>query len=166
MARLVRVGDLEVPQDLRLERHGHALRRVAAVLGVLVLVAAVLGFLGGKGVFAANTIRTASGGATLTYDRFAQYTSPSELRVHLATGVGGTQRIAFSNRYLDGVEVQQTSAQPLSVTTLSDRTVYAFDVRPPADVTFSIQPQSIGIRKGVVYGPDGSSAPFTQWVYP
>jgi hypothetical protein len=166
VARLVRVGEIEVAQDLALEQREYHVRRVATVAALLLLVAALLGLLGGKGPFASADVATPTGDAQLTYHRFLQYSSPDELDVRFPRTAGNRASVGFSNDYLASVEIQDTSAQPESVTTSRDRTVYAFAARPGGEVTFSIQPQSIGRKHGVIYGPDGSAAGFSQWVYP
>jgi hypothetical protein len=166
MARLVRVGDIEVPFDPILERRGYRIRMVAAVVGGLLLVAALLGLLGGRGPLAETDVTTAAGDAELSYPRFLRYGSQDELHVQFARTRGDEASVAFSSDYLENVEVRSTSVQPSSVTTLADRTVYTFAAEPRAEVTFSVEPQAIGLSEGVVYGPGGSSASFGQWVYP
>lgn len=85
--------------------------------------------------------------------------------MRLGTGEQNTN-VAFSRDYLESFEVQSISAEPESVATLGDRTVYTFEVEPGAELTFSVEPQRIGRLEDIVYGPGGSSLSFVQWVYP
>jgi hypothetical protein len=166
MAQLVRVGDLEVPQDLDFEGRGARVRTVATLAGVLLLVVALLGGLGGSGPLADAEVTTPGGDADLSYSRFLQYGDPDELEIQIRRAHGGRADVAISNDYLSSVDVQDMSAQPLSTTVRGDATVYTFAVRPPAQVTFTIEARSIGRNEGRFYGPAGTVAPFTQWVYP
>jgi hypothetical protein len=166
MARLVRVGEIEVPFDPDLEQRAYRVRIVASVVGLLLLLAALLGVLGGRGPLASNDVTTAAGDAQLSYHRFLRYSSSDELQVQFPRVEGDRASVAFSNDYLNAVEVHSTSVQPSSVTSLADRTVYTFDAQPGAEVTFSVEPQEIGHSEGILYGPGGSSASFGQWVYP
>jgi hypothetical protein len=162
VTRLVRVGDLDVPQDLALERRECRVRQAAAVLGALVLAAGLLGLFGGGGPLSEGQATTADG-VRLTYPRFAQLDTPGELSVRFTRGPA---KVALANAYLQTVRLQPTSVMPTRVTTLADRTVFTFDLHPPAKITFEVEPGSAGPAHGVVYGPDGSPAAFTQVVYP
>jgi hypothetical protein len=166
MATLVRVGDLEVPQDLALERRNARIRAVATGAGLLLLVVACLGVLGRSGPLADADVTTPGGAARLSYARYLQYSTSDELSIRFQSADGGRAYVGFSNSYLASVNVQATSAQPTGVTVHPDRTVYAFAVDPPATVTFTIEPQSIGRMDGLVYGSNGTPASFSQWVYP
>jgi hypothetical protein len=166
VARLVRVGDIEVAQDLGLEQREYRLRRAASLVAVGLLLAALLGLLGGRGAFSAAKVATPAGDAELSYHRFLRDSSPDELDVRLPRTAHDRATVGFSNDYLDSMDIQDTSAQPQTVATTAGRTVYTFAARRGGDVTFSIQPQSIGEKHGVLYGPGGSAAGFSQWVYP
>jgi hypothetical protein len=161
MARLVRVGDLEVPQDLELERRDARIRRATMVVAGLILVLACLGLLGGDGVLASRTV--SSGTAELTFPRVLQYSDTAELDVRVR---GRDPAVGFSNGYLDAVEIQSASPPPLRVVAARDRMIYEFDLRPPATVTFTVEPRSIGSVRGIVYDAAGGSAAFGEWVNP
>jgi hypothetical protein len=159
---------LELDYDAGHERRTHRVRVVGAALGAVFLAAGLLGLLGGDGPLAEADRGGEAGAIHISYPRFAHWQSPDEFQVDVRPGGKrqGKTNIALSNSYLESVQIDAFSVEPDSVTALPDRTVFTFDLKPPASVTFDMEPQRIGRQSGVVYGPAGSSVPIVQWVHP
>jgi hypothetical protein len=163
VSRLVRVGDLEVTQDLAYERRSYRLRLTFAVVFALILLAGLLGVLGRSGPLSDTTAGTR--GLTLGYERFARLKTPTELRIRLDAGNGATD-IGISRGYYDDVRVRAFSVEPEESTTLPERVVLTFAQRPPSEVRIVVEPQRLGRHRGTLHGPGGRRVSFTQWVWP
>jgi hypothetical protein len=161
--RLQRVGDLEIGQDLRFERRQYTARKVAAALGGLILLVALLGLFGAGGPLADATEE--SGPLSVEYERFARYEAQTEIEVQADAG-GAETPVALGQSYLDDVSVEQISPEPNGTTVLPDRVIYTFDLEPGSSVTFELRPQEIGSKSVTVWGPDGARVEFSQLVYP
>ena len=71
MGDLVRVGDLEIDQDLAAQEHEWQATRIARVVAALVLLAGLAGLLG-HGPLARAHAGESSSGLEADYSRFAQ----------------------------------------------------------------------------------------------
>lgn len=162
MSKLARVGDLEISQDLAYERASLRLRRVAAVVWGLVLVAALLGLFGTGPLSDAST---SDGPLQAEYERFTRFGTTAELSIRPGGGEGNTN-IAISRAYLHDMVIDDIQPQPQGATVLPDRIVYTFDVRPPAEVKFFSTFREAGAQKATIWGPDGRRLSYTQFVYP
>jgi hypothetical protein len=161
MAKLERVGDLEIAQDLAHERSAYRVRVVAAVVMGLVLLAALLGLFGSGPLSGASR---ASGPLGVEYERFARLGARHELILSLPGGSGETD-VGIGRQYLDDQQVQQITPQPASSTTSEDRLQLTFD-EPPVEVTLVLEPQEIGFHRATVHGPGRAVVSFDQLVYP
>jgi len=158
-----RVGDLEIGQDLAFERRQEQVRRLSAVAGAALLLAALLGVFGAGGPFAHAEV--SSGAVTVEYERFTRYEAQTNLDIEVSDSEGETD-IALARSYLQDVSVENISPEPESATVAPDRTVYTFDLEPGATVTFELKPERFGSKDAVVWGPQGGRAEFNQFVYP
>ena len=163
MTEIVRVGDIDVPQDLPYERRSYHVRLVFAVIFALVLVAGLLGLLGRSGPLSETT--RSAGDVTVEYERFLRLKTPTPLRIALGGGEGQTN-IAVSRGLLEDFRIQSSSVEPEDTTVLPDRVVYTFDQQPPTAVTFVLEPQEIGRHRGTIYGPANTPVDISQWVWP
>ena len=163
MTRLVRVGDIDVPQDLAHERRAYRARRLTAVVFGLVLAAALLGLLGRSGPLSDTS--ASAGGLQVGYERFLRLDTPTELQIAIGVGQGETD-IAISRALLDDLEIQSYSIEPQTTTALPDRVVFTFEQQPPSTVTLAVEPQRIGRLRGAVYGPGDARVSLSHWVWP
>ncbi len=164
MTELTRVGDLDVPQDLRYERRAYRVRQVAALFFALVLAAGLLGLLGRSGPLS-DTTAAAGGDLAVAYQRFLRLQSPTELDIRIGAGQDETN-IAISQDLLQSFRVESFSAEPQDTTVLADRVVYTFDQQPPSRVTVVLDPRRIGRQRGTIYGPGDAAVRISQWVWP
>lgn len=163
MTELTRVGDIDVPQDLRYERRAYRVRQVFTPVFGAVLLAGVLGLLGRGG--ALSDTRASADGVSVGYERFLRARTPTDLEVRITRGAGMTD-VALSQSLLDGFRVEGYSVEPESTKVLPDRVVYTFDQRAPSEVTFTLEPERSGLHEGTVFGPGGASVRVRQWTWP
>jgi hypothetical protein len=174
MSETGRVGDLDVDQDLELQRHMWAVQRVGWVVMAAAVLAAVLGLFGGAGPLSKTSVGDPDAPLSIEeYERFSRFGMPTTLRVHLdpARESGGEVRLSVSREYLESVQIQSVTPQPRSVAAGPDWLTYVFDVTSgpgqPTAVTFNLQPDRVGLLEGRVRleGPRGELE-FGQFVYP
>ncbi len=162
MGQIIRVGDLEISQDLDYERKSKKFRQVSAVVWAAIVVAALLGLFGTGSLSDASM---SEGELEVEYERFTRFGTTTELSIESGAGEGKTN-IAISRSYLAELEISDILPQPDSTTVRPDRVVYTFDVQPPTAVKFFATPREIGAQKATVWGPDGAALSYTQIVYP
>jgi hypothetical protein len=163
-----RVGDLEIQQDLEHERREWMVQKIGWTILSLLWLAGLAGLFGSGPLSEA----TASGpGLRLEYDRFARYTAPVDLRLHLGPPVTAHPKIRLwvDRQYMQDMEVESVLPEPESVETGPDRIVFIIplaEVGPPTAVTLRLQTQRIGLLEGQVGVEEGGSLHFQQIVYP
>ena len=160
---LTRVDDIDVPQDLAHEKRAYRVRLVFAVVFGLLIVAGLLGLLGGSGALSETSASTS--GVSVEYERFLRFKTPTDITVKVDGGAHKTN-IALSHDFLENFRVQGYSVEPESTAVTSDRVVYTFDQQPPSQITLVVEPQQIGRQSGTVYGPGRSAVDVDQWVWP
>jgi hypothetical protein len=170
MSNVPRVGDLEIFQDMTYQRCEWIIQRVAWIVMLLIVIAAVAGLLG-DGPLSRRTARDPGGTFQLEYDRFLHYGTQTTLTVRFAPRVArdGEVRLWLSLDYLDGVQVQQITPEPARVEAGPDRSVFVFrvsDPDAPATVFFHVLPQHRRPLSGRVGVGDREPLPFDQFVYP
>ncbi len=170
MSELQRVGRLEVGQDLDFQRREWLVERVGWAAMALLILAGLLGLLGG-GPLARATAGDRGGPVWLEYDRFERYRSPATLRLHLSARQWpeGRARVRLSREYLEGVQVERVVPEPESIEAGPDWFTYVLRVtdptRPPA-VTFDVKPERLWRLEGRIGLADGPELRFGQLVYP
>lgn len=170
VASVQRISGLQVSEDLDFQYRNWTVQRFGWVLMALTLVAAVLGLLG-PGPLSRATAGDTGSPLWLEYDRFARSNARTILRVHLKAGTGAERRVSIwlDRDYLEGVQIEQVTPEPLSVKIASDRVIYIFWVAEPARatvVTFSLKPQHIGPRPGRVGLLARPPIHFRQLIFP
>lgn len=161
---------LEIQRDQRyLERIWKA-NKVAMVIMVLVLIAAMLGAFGSGPL---DTAVAGSQGSSLwvEYQHFPHLQGPGQITIHLGAAAIHDRKARFwlNREYLQSVQLQQIVPTPSSVQVESKRLVYVYEVpgkstRPT--ITIFFQAQQTGRVMGYVGLVRGRSLRFDQWVYP
>lgn len=163
MTELARHGDLEIDVSPRFERWMKRVHRVAGVVGLLLVLAAILGLFG-EGPLAHATASSANGSLQVDYDRFIRTEASSGFQVSLQKGSGATN-IAISNDFFNSASINSITPQPSSETVLPNRVVFTIAQHPPAQIQITITPQKIGAHRVTIYS-HGTSVSFTQFTYP
>lgn len=145
------------------------MQRVGWCVLVAVVVAALLGFFGGAGVFCSVSLR-GGGPAPLhvDYQRTGRLMAPTTLRVQFAAEQSGEVALTISRNWVDDVHVEQVTPRPLRVVHLPGALRYEFAADPDVTFTASFHAsfQRIGQLSCAVARPGGEAVRFTQFVYP
>jgi hypothetical protein len=168
---IVRVGDLEVDEDVPFQRRAWVAQRIAWVLMALFVLAAAVGLLGSGPLSHAHI--DVPGLMTVEYERFARFETSETLTVRLeaAATAGETVRLSLNRDFLDSAKVETVLPPPARVEAIAGRLVYVFALaerRVPLSVTFTFDPQKIGVHEGTVglESAETRRVTFRQLVYP
>jgi hypothetical protein len=168
MPEIQRVKDLEIAEDLAFQERSWVVQRVGWVVMGLLALAGLLGLLG-AGLLSGAKAGEPGDPLWLEYDRFERFQSPTQLQVHFIPKQVGQVRIWLDRDYLEQVQLQQVSPQPLRVEAAADHWVYVFRATQPNQataVTFFFQPQHIGSLSGSIGLEAQETLDFSQFVYP
>lgn len=163
MSDAARVDGLEIDQSLDFERRMHVVHRLAAVLGVLLFAAAIVGVFG-EGPLTHASARSPNGVLSVDYDRFVRTAASTSFRLSIARRRGPVS-FAISNAFLEKASINSVGPDPSSETVLPDRTVFTVQQTPPAPIVVTITPQKIGLHE-VTIRTRGAQVSFKQFTYP
>jgi hypothetical protein len=156
------VDGLQIDQSLDFQRRFQRLQTVAWKVLALLPVAAVAGAFGG-GLF--SQVTAGGAGATVTYDRFGRESVDTELQVTVGRSRPPVA-VSISRAFLDRYDLSEVRPRPERVTAYPDRLVFAFGALPGASVSFTLQPQSIGLSSGTLTVAGSRPLGLRQLVYP
>lgn len=160
--------DLEIDEDLRLERRFWVAERVGWALMAVVAVAAAVGLFG-RGLM--GTASAEAGAVRVEYYRFWRASSAMPLTVHLSPPAEeqGEARLWISRSYLEHMTLEAVTPEPESVEAGTERMTFVFSLEPlegPTSVSFSLRRQRSGPVRGEV-GLEGAEAVrFSQFFFP
>jgi hypothetical protein len=164
----LRVGDLEIDQDLAIERKAWTAQRVGWGLMGLIIIAGVLGLFGG-GVFSKATV--GAGGLTAEYERFCRRSAEQELRLEVAPEEqrGGEAVVVFDREYLEAMELVDVLPEPRASTSGADEVRLTFAAASPGapiHVRVLSRPREVGRLHGRVGVEGGSAVELHHFTYP
>jgi|SRR5688572_27516626 len=167
---MARIGELEVGQDLKFEKHWWIIERCGWLVVLLVLIAAVLGFFG-PGLLTKKTAGQRGGPLWLEYSRYERHAKPIKLLVNLSPAAARENeiRLWIDSRYVEANKIHRIDPEPDSVELEGERFVYTFkarDLSTTSKILFHVEPDELGsvaARIGLVNGPE---VRFSQFVYP
>jgi hypothetical protein len=168
----VRVGGLEVDEDLEFQRKSWTVQRVGWVVMALFVIAAAAGLLGSGPL--SHATADVPGVMAVEYQRFARLETSETLTIRLEPAAipAGTVRLSVNREFLDASKVASVLPAPRRVESAAGRLVFVFAVaepRTPMVVTFSIEPQEIGRSQGIIgleSIPEPRYVTFRKLVYP
>jgi hypothetical protein len=137
----------EVAADPRFDRVQWRIERIGWLLMGLLLIVALLGFLGGGGPLTGTT--DSAGEARVHYYRVVRFQGQDRLQLALPAEEQQAT-VTFNQPFLDGMEVEDVEPQPDSVEAGKEGVTYVFNVAEgerAADVSFTLRPQHIGFHK-------------------
>ena len=161
LCAMQKTGDLEINQDLNFEKRSWKVERIAWVIAALILVAALLGFLG-PGPLGKATAASPDKSLSIDYFRVERYRAPVELRFQIAGGLAkeGDLQVWLHRDFVEALEIKDIQPKPQSVEISGERFVYGFKTAdPPATIKvfFHAEPNKFGkttAKAGVVNGPE------------
>lgn len=161
---------LEIFEDAAWQRRTWQVERVAWVVMLGVVTAALLGVFGG-GWLASARESSDDGRLSLEYERFCRNQSPSMLRIETSAIVPGSNavRLWVSRDYFDAVSVEPIMPPPERVEAAEDRIVFELAVSERAKqivVLLPIEPLRSGPITGRVGIVEGEEISFRQFIFP
>lgn len=168
MATVQRVGDLEISEDKQFQQREWKMERIGWVLMMLLVIAGLLGLLGGPGLFSDATV--AAPNLQVNYSRFVHLLEDTSLRLSASPVEGeDTIRISISNTLLEDMRIEGIVPEPESVEAASDHLTFSFQLQAPneeAVVTFYLNPTQPGTKQGWLGIDGGRSVELSLFVYP
>jgi hypothetical protein len=162
---------MEINQDQGFLKKAWTVQRVGWVVMVLLLLAALVGLLGGGGPLSQATAGAASDPLQIEYQRLARHQTPTELRLALGPTAArdGVFRVWLARGFLQQMQITSITPTPERVETSEDRLVYEFPAAggvSSTGVTFFVEPNQIGSLRGQAGLPDGPTLSLNVFVYP
>jgi len=170
MSERVRIGDLEISQDIHFQRREWIVQRVGWVIIAALLLAALAGLFG-PGPLSKTTVGNETDPVRAEYYRFWRMASPMPLRLRLTPAHPDQSEIGvwMSRAYLESMRVETVTPEPERVEAGTDHFVYVFRLKAPADtisVVFSLEADEAGMVSGQI-GVDGAAAiGLRHFIYP
>lgn len=152
MAEKQRSRDLDLREDLGLQRRIWIVERIAWVLMGGVLVFALFGGFG-DGLLSDARARAPGGTFELAYERLTRHEVPTRLTFRLAPEelAGGRARLWLSNAYLRHHRIASVEPSLESVEAAAERTYFTFrvaDASRPIVLAFHVLPQGYWRHEG------------------
>lgn len=161
--------DASIEEDILFHRRDLIVQRIGWILGGLILLAALLGFLG-NGPLSSASISDPTGAIEVAYSRFPHWQSKITLDVTVRpTPINnGNLRIWFDRSYFDSVRPEYILPQPHSSILSGERIIYEFPAGDAAHgkITFHFTATRFGPLRCIVGLTDQQSVSFRQFIYP
>lgn len=166
----VRIDDLEINQDLGVQRKTWVLQRIGWG-GMALIVLAALGGVFGSGPLARMDVSDDRHTFRLEYDRFGRYEGETALRLVLSPETTKTGRVTveINRAYWAGQAVEHITPEPLVSSLGIDGFVYMFETKAPstpAVITFRLRPEYLGALDGRIRVNEAGPVHFHQFMFP
>lgn len=171
MAKLRKIGGIEIAQDLDFQRRSWKVQRIGWAIMVLVSFAALFGLFGGGPL---SSAQLGADGSPLRadYERFLRRDSPGKFTVYVGAAAirpDSTAEVWLDQKWLADMEIKAITPEPETARTGADHVVYTFRLDPsstPARLTYHLTTHSVGRINGRVGLSNGPSYAFSQFSYP
>ncbi|OQW32260.1 MAG: hypothetical protein A4E19_19710 [Nitrospira sp. SG-bin1] len=165
-----RIGDLEIKQDLDVQRTTWIIQRIGWAAMALIVLAALAGVFS-SGPLARTVMTDDQRLFSLEYDRFGRYESESVLRLELTPEATKASHVTLwiDRIYWAKYAIEQILPEPSATRTGSDGFSYTFDIgaqHAPAAIILRLRPEHIGMAEGHIRVNDRGSITFHQLVFP
>lgn len=141
---------LENAADLAFQHREWRAQRIGRGLLGLLVGAACLGLLGGRGPLNATVRQARDGSLSVQYERFVRVGAPTSVRVTAHRAGSSTCRVSRS--FLDAVVVERIEPAPVAVVVETDAVRFSFDrpIGAGGSLTFDVVPRAAGRLSGWV----------------
>jgi hypothetical protein len=151
------------------QRKDWAMQRIGWAIMAVIVLAALLGLLGGAGPLSLASVRTEDGSLQLEYLRFIHLLEPNQLRLYVQTAPAQDElRIRLNDDYIHSFGVDSISPEPESVEASEDSLIYVFQVSPEerVEIVFHLNPIEAANLHGRIGLEDGRTIEFDQIIFP
>lgn len=169
MGRLIRIGDLELDQDLDHARADWRIQRIGWGMMLLFVLAGLAGTFG-RGPLAAA--RANAAGLRLDYERFARHGAETALQFDIDPDAMKNRdevRVWLDRDFLAGNTIESIVPAPDRVSADGNAIWFTFAVADrsrPARIRFALRPDAIGRRTGRAGVLPDSPVKFRQFIFP
>lgn len=166
----VRIGDLEINQDLDTQHMTWSLQRIGWIGMALLILAALAGGFG-EGPLVHRTVSDDHHLFYFEYDRVCRYERELLLRLTLTPEATKTSlvRVWLSRTYWSSHAIEQITPEPRTSSTNVDGFAYTFDVgtrNEPAMIVMRLRPEYVGSIDGRIRVNDQGSVTVHQLALP
>lgn len=165
-----RYADLELEHDISFQRKDWAAQRIGWVIMGLVVLAAMLGLLGGSGPLSSAVAVSDDGSLRVEYLRFIHLLEPNQIQLEIERPSGTDElRIGVNNAYLNYFSIDSVLPEPDHVEASDGMLIYVFQLDESAraiQVVFDLNPVTAGSLRAHMSLDSGSSVEFDQIIYP
>ncbi len=163
----VRIGDLEINQDLDVQRRTWTLQRIGWAGMALIVLAALAGVFG-DGPLALTEVTDDRQIFRLWYDRFGRYEGESVLQLVLAPETTTTNQVTveIDRTYWTCHAVEHISPEPLISSIGIGGFLYTFETNAPSAIVFRLRPKCLGALDGRIRVNDAGPLHFHQFMFP
>lgn len=146
------------------------MERIAWVIGTLILVAALLGFLG-PGPLGKATAASSDRSLSVEYYRMERYEAPVQLRISVngTLAKDGELRLWVDRQFVEAVEIKHIDPEPEHSEINGQRFVYVFKTAAaPSTIKlfFHFEPNKFGKTPAQIGIVDGPELQFSQFYFP
>ena len=157
--------------DIEYQRREWVAQRIGWSVMALLVVAALVGLLGGSGWFANDELASPNGTLSLRYQRLEHYHEPTELELEVAPEAveNGELRIWVDGQYARGLEIEGIFPEPDQVQIEPERVIYVFLVSQPTaplTIQMAFQHGRFWRQSGELGVVGGDQISFNQFVFP
>jgi hypothetical protein len=167
---LKRIGDLEIDEDFEWERKEWTFERIGWGLMALLILAALLGFLG-QGPMSSRTAGEEGGPFWVEYHRFVRYNAPEQIFIFIGPQFvqGDEVRLVVEGDFSHEFMVKDITPNPDSVELSTGRLIYVWKVTEaegPMQVNFQFRANQL-FGQNSEFGPEqGELVHISQFVFP
>jgi hypothetical protein len=166
----VRIGDLEINQDLDVQRKTWVVQRLGWVSMALIILTALVGMFG-SGPLARTEVQDDRQTFRLSYDRFGRYEAEAVLQIALTpeATTNGRVTVEVDQTYWTGHVVEHITPEPLFSRVGIDGFLYTFETHPPATpavIVFRLRPKYLGSLEGRIRVNGDGLLHFHQFMFP
>jgi hypothetical protein len=160
-----RLGDLEIDEDLQIERVTWKLQKIGWIAMLLFVAAGLAGLLGHGPLSAATAGR--GGPLEVRYQRFERLQAPTSIEVLLRSRPiqPGALRLWVNAPWLDAFEVHGIAPPPDRQSVTRDRAWLVYD-RAPEAIRLHLEPKRFGLLRARFGFDRDTAVELTQLVYP
>ena len=162
-------GELEIDEDIKLESANWKVQRVAWVLMVFVVMAALLGFIGNGGIGNLQRLKAGSSadGLEIEYERFLRRGAPAEIKVKLIPSPGDSLTdLRLNKDFYEKLHVERILPEPSEQFTHEQGITYRFaSAKQPFLVIFYVKPDGMGSLP-LQFSTSGKAVNITPFIYP
>jgi hypothetical protein len=120
-------NQIEIDEDLVFHQRFWKVQRLGWVLWALILVAAVIGFLG-PGAKGQQKLQSSASNLSLTFEKSVHYQAPAELKIQVKQKTkSSSTRLAINRDYIDSVEITRIDPEPNLITDGDGVILYTFN---------------------------------------